>query len=101
MLMIPQVGSSNEADDPNSFGIKIDRAGNWQLGGLNKAEIWICQKICGNYLQKYNYKIKPITPGVFLLMYYYISFPFKLVLALFFNLHRMKNIAEAIKRRLS
>jgi len=32
--------------------------------------------------------------------YYYVSFPVKIMLALLFNLHRMKNIGEAIKRRL-
>lgn len=101
MLQIPQVGSSNEADDPNSFGIKTERAGNWQQGGLNNAEIWICQKMCIQYLQQYAYKTEPVNPGFLLLAYYYISFPFKILLALFFNLHRMKNITEAIKRRLS
>lgn len=30
MLMIPQVGSSNEADKPDEFGIKTERAGNWE-----------------------------------------------------------------------
>lgn len=100
MLQIPQVGSSNEADKPDAFGIKTERAGNWEKGGLNKGEIHFCQKICGNYMQQYGYEVKKIQPNPLLVAYYYISFPVKIMLALLFNLHRMKNIGEAIKRRL-
>lgn len=100
MLMIPQVGSSNEADKPDAFGIKTERAGNWEKGGLNKGEIYFCQKICGDNLKRYGYEVKQVNPNPLLIAYYYISFPIKLGLAVLFNLHRMKNIAEAIKRRL-
>jgi hypothetical protein len=100
MLNIPHVGSSNEADKPDSFGIKTERAGNWEKGGLNKGEIWFCQQICGSFMAAYGYEVKPIHPGPGLKLWYYGSFPFKLVLALLFNLHRMKNIGEAIRRRL-
>ena len=100
MLNIPQVGSSNEADKPDEFGIKTERAGNWEKGGLNKTEIYFCQNICGNYMKQYGYELKKVRPGIFSLIYYYISFPVKIVLAILFNLHRMKNIFEAIKRRL-
>lgn len=101
MLQIPQVGSSNEADRPDAFGIKTERAGNWEKGGLNKAEIWFCQHICGEHMRLYNYEVKPIGANPLHIMWYYISFPFKIVLAILFNLHRMKNMVEAIKRRLS
>ncbi len=100
MLLIPQVGSSNEADKPDAFGIKTERAGNWEKGGLNKGEIYFCQKICGNFMQQYGYDVKKVTPNPLVVAYYYISFPVKIMLALLFNLHRMKNIGEAIKRRL-
>ncbi len=100
MLMIPHVGSSNEADNPDIFGIKTERAGNWEHGGLNKGEIWFCQKICEENMQQYGYKVKPIKPGIFYPIYYSVSFPVKLALAILVNLHRTKNIVEAIKRRL-
>lgn len=100
MLMIPQVGSSNEADKPDEYGIKTERAGNWELGGLNKAEINFCQNICGEYMQQYGYEVKEVKPNMLSVAYYYVSFPVKIVLAILFNLHRMKNVAEAIKRRL-
>ncbi|MCB9031432.1 MAG: sulfotransferase [Chitinophagales bacterium] len=101
MLAIPQVGSSNEADKPDSFGIKTERAGNWEKGGLNRGEVWFCQRICKTYMESYGYSIKPVSPGPFLILWYYVSFPFKIALALLFNLHRMKNIFEAIKRRMN
>ncbi|HNV98392.1 MAG TPA: sulfotransferase [Chitinophagales bacterium] len=101
MLRIPQVGSSNEADKPDAFGIKTERAGNWEKGGLNAAEVWFCQRICGDNMRMYGYEIKKMPASPLLILAYYISFPFKLVLAVLFNLHRMKNIVEAIKRRLS
>lgn len=101
MLQIPQVGSSNEADKPDAFGIKTERAGNWEKGGLNKAEIWFCQHICGEHMRLYGYDVKPVGANPLLILWYYISFPFKIILAILFNLHRMKNIFEAIKRRLS
>ncbi len=100
MLMIPQVGSSNEADKPGEFGIKTERAGNWEKGGLNKSEIYICQNTCRENMDNYGYKVKEVKPGILQLSYYYLSFPVKIVLAILFNLHRMKNIVEAIKRRL-
>jgi hypothetical protein len=100
MLQIPQVGSSNEADKPEEFGIKTERAGNWMTGGLNNGEIYFCQKICGEYMKQYGYEIIKVRAGLFRWMYYYISFPVKIVMALFVNLHRMKNIFEAVRRRL-
>lgn len=101
MLHIPQVGSSNEADMPEAYGIKTERAGNWEKGGLNKAEVWFCQRICGEHMRIYGYDVKPINANPLLIGWYYLSFPFKIVLAVLFNLHRMKNIVEAIRRRLS
>ncbi len=101
MLQIPQVGSSNEADRPEAFGIKTERAGNWEKGGLNAAEVWFCQRICGDNMRLYGYEVKKLAASPLLILWYYISFPFKIVLAILFNLHRMKNMVEAIKRRLS
>lgn len=100
MLMIPQVGSSNEADKPDEFGIKTERAGNWEKGGLNNGELWFCQNICGDNMKQFGYTVNKVNPNPLYILYYYISFPIKIVLAILFNLHRMKNMVEAIKRRL-
>ncbi len=100
MLMIPHLGSSNEADKPEVLGIKTERAGNWEHGGLNRGEVWLCQKICNENMEQHGYEVKKINPGIFYPVYYSVSFPVKLALALLFNLHRTKNIVEAVKRRL-
>jgi len=99
MLQIKQVSSSNEADSKD-IGFKKERASNWKKGGLNKAEICWNEKICGDNMLHYGYTLDKPDTGVFQIAAYFISFPFKLILALFFNLDRMKNIAETLKRRL-
>lgn len=101
MLAVPHLGSSNEADDPGKTGIKKERAGNWQKGGLNDAEIAICQRMAGKYMRPMDYALKDVRPNPLLVAGYWVSFPFKLALALLVNLGRMKNIVDTLKRRLA
>ena len=51
MLDIPQASSSNEKDSDEK-GVNKKRARNWQKGGLSKAEIELCQRICGENMKK-------------------------------------------------
>jgi len=100
MLDIPQASSSNEADS-NEKGIKKERAGNWKNGGLSDAEIAICERTSGLYLQQFGYplvhpKVSPLVIG-----WWYFLFPVKLSMALLLNLNRMKSVGETIKRRLA
>lgn len=99
MLEVTQESSSIEQDS-KQIGFKKERADNWKNGGLNKTEIWICQKMCATNLDKHNYKPEKIQPNILLLIYYTLSFPVKIILALTMNLNRMKNIAETLKRRM-
>ncbi len=101
MLEVPHLGSSNEADDPNKTGIKKDRAGNWRKGGLNAAEVHICQGMAGKYMKPMGYQLIDARPNPLMVAGYWISFPFKLALALLVNLGRMKNIVDTLKRRLA
>lgn len=100
MLDIPQASSSNEADS-NEKGIKKERAGNWKNGGLSDAEISICEKTSGQYLQQYEYPLMNPKAATLSMAAWYAMFPIKLGLALLFNLNRMKSIPETIKRRLA
>lgn len=100
MLNITQESSSLEKDS-KEIGFKKERASNWKKGGLNVTERWICQKMCEENLKKNKYELETIRPNIFLLMYYIVSFPIKISLALLMNLNRMKNIVETLKRRLS
>lgn len=99
MLNITQESSSIEKDS-KEIGFKKERASNWQKGGLNSAERWICQTMCKTNMQLHEYKAETIQPNLFYVLYYYISFPVKIGLALLLNLNRMKNIVETLKRRM-
>lgn len=99
MLNITQESSSIEKDT-KEIGFRKERAGNWKRGGLNTTERWICQQICAADLQQQYYEPEEIHPDYLLLLYYYISFPVKIMLALWMNLNRMKNILETLKRRM-
>ncbi|MBI1192375.1 MAG: hypothetical protein GC205_04280 [Bacteroidetes bacterium] len=100
MLDVPHLGSSNEVDDPTQTGIKKERAGNWRKGGLNDAEVWFCQRITGKYMDPMEYPRVAVSPNPLAVAGYYLSFPFKIALAILVNLGRMKNIVDTIKRRM-
>lgn len=100
MMNITQESSSIEKDS-KEIGFKKERASNWQKGGLNTTERWICQTMTNKNMQAYNFPIEEIKPNIFYLLFYYISFPIKISLALLMNLDRMKNIVETLKRRMS
>ena len=100
MLNIPVVGSSSGNDSSTHKGINAERANSWKGGGLNSAEIWLCQKMTAGLMKELNYKNELIRPNYLLVGIYYLLFPIKLGFALILNLHRMKNIADTLRRRL-
>lgn len=100
MLDIPQASSSNEADSQET-GIKKERAGNWQKGGLSNEEIAICEKTCAPFLRKHQYPLLQPSVNWIKMTGWYLLFPIKLALALLLNINRMKSIPETIKRRLA
>ncbi len=100
MLNITQESSSLEKDS-KEIGFKKERATNWKQGGLNTTERWICQTVCAENMEQNHFEPENIHPNIFLLLYYYASFPVKIILALLLNLNRMKNIFETLKRRMN
>lgn len=100
MKQVPQVGSSSGLDKADTKGINANRAQSWGKGGLNKTEIWFCQRTCRSYMQRLGYEELKVTPNPLSVVFYYLIFPFKLGLAFLLNLHRMKNIGETILKRL-
>jgi hypothetical protein len=99
MLLVPYRGSSSEVNEPEKMGIR-KRARSWQKGGLTSTEIYLCQKICGDLMRRYNYGPTPIRPHPLTLGYYLLLFILKMPVAFLLNLHRMKSIADTLKRRL-
>lgn len=100
MLQITQESSSVEQDS-KEIGFKKERASNWKKGGLNTTERWICEEICAKNIAINHYEQEKIRPNILLLIYYFISFPFKLAFAFALNLNRMKSILETLRRRLN
>ena len=103
MLQVPQVGSSVAEDQPQQLGINPQRAHSWRSnitgGELSSAEIYLNQTITAALMKKHNYTPVSIKPNIASLGLHLLTFPVKLAGAFFFNLDRMKNIRETLKRR--
>lgn len=101
LLEVPQVGSSSGKDRPESRGIDRGRAGSWQEDGLSPTEVFLCQRVTGAQMKRHGYLLAQVRPSALWLGWSVVSLPVKLALALLFNLKRMRNIKETIKRRMA
>ena len=92
--------SSHKKLTQEKKGIDPKATGKWQGGGLSNTEILLCEQITQENMEKYGYN--PFSPNVNLvsLLLAWVALPAKLSLALLLNLNRMRNMVEAIKRRL-
>lgn len=104
MLQVPQVGSSVAEDRPQQLGINPQRAHSWHSnitgGELSSAEIYLNQMITAALMKKHNYTPTSVRPNIASLIFHLLTFPVKLAGAFFFNLDRVKNIRETLKRRI-
>lgn len=105
ILNVPQVGSSENTDNPENLGINQSRAGNWNdtnigKSKLNSAEVYINQKLNYKLMDKHNYAHTNIRPNLFFLLITLLTFPIKIIGAFLSNLDRIKNIRETLRRRL-
>ena len=101
MLDVPQVGSSSEQDQPERKGINKERSESWKKGGLNTTELYLCQNITKDCMEKHGYKPETITTNPLSVGSSYATFPLKISLALLLSLKRMRRITATIKRRLT
>lgn len=97
MLDIPHSGSSLE-HDKHSKGIDQTRIGQWDKHGLNSAEIFICQQFNSGWMKHFNYATKKVSPSFIMQLWYYIILPFKMGLAVLFNLRRWKHYLRMVKK---
>ena len=100
MLAVPMVGSSLIPDNTSRKGVDKTRASNWRGGGLNSAEIFINQTITAKYMRELGYKQVRVFPNPLALIYYLVTFPIKISLTFLIHMNRIKNVREAVKRRL-
>lgn len=99
MLKVPLLGSSTQLDSKSKMVIDKEKISKWKNGGLNQSEIYLSQIFSSTMMDQFGYKKKSFLRPPLLVVFYLISFPFKLVLAFFFNLHRVSSINEIIKKR--
>lgn len=100
MLQVPQVNSSSQRDQPQQSGINKGRADSWKKGGLSSTEIFLCQKISRSLMNTHHYEALSVFPNPVFLVLSVLFFPIKLFLAVLLSLKRMRNLGEAIKRRI-
>lgn len=100
LLEVPNIGSSLLGDDPEKKGINKDRSGSWQKGGLTSGEIFYCDRITKKIRHENNYADSGVSANPFLVIWYGLTFPLKLIMAFALNIHRMRNIADTLKRRM-
>jgi len=100
MLKVPQVNSSSQRDQPKQEGINKGRADSWKQGGLSSTEMFLCQKINAAVMDTHDYEAESVFPNPIFLVFSVLFFPIKLSLAILLSLNRMRNLGEAIKRRI-
>ncbi|MEL6495197.1 MAG: sulfotransferase [Cyanobacteria bacterium J06623_7] len=92
--------SSHKKIAPGQKGIDSKATGKWKQGGLSKTEVYLCQQITQANMRQHNYTIESIKANPVRVILSWLFLPIKLALAVMFNLKRMKNIVEEIKKRL-
>ena len=93
MLNIYNIGSSNMNDEKEKK-IDVTKINKWKKGELSKSEIYLAQIFSKSLMTDFNYKTKAfILPPLFVL-YYLISFPVKMFIALIFNFNRLSAISN-------
>jgi hypothetical protein len=100
MLEVPMVGSSLVPDTPEKKGINRKRTANWKDGGLNSAELFLCQMLAAQNMKRFGYKDTGVTPNPIFLLFYCITFLPKLVIGFFLHVKYFKNLSDAVSRRL-
>lgn len=98
LLDIPVVGSSNFQDAVQTRGIDTKKTGQWNKGGLSDEEIQICEAINAENMRKAGYELSGKKGSAAKVFFIRLMMPVKLVLALFFNLKRLKNLGQIRKK---
>ena len=98
MLHVANIGSSSKQDQGVDT-VDSSKVFKWKKGGLSKAEIIISEKINLEIINQLGYEKSNKTFSLGLI-YQFFKFPFHIFMALLFNLNRMGDMLESIKRRI-
>ena len=99
MLQVPVIGSSTENDAKSELRVDPSKISKWKKGGLSNGTIYLSQKLSSKMMDKFGYEKKEFAFPPLSLIFHLLSFPVKLGLAFLFNIHRIGNIVEVIKKR--
>jgi len=99
MMAIPQVGSSSKPDTDEVLGISKDIANQWKNMCLSDTEIWLCQKITNDFMEKLDYERVQISPKIINLLISVIIWILQLGLVFIVNLGRTRNPFKAAIHR--
>ena len=96
MLYIANIGSSNETD---SNDLKIDKTkiNKWDKGGLFDGEIYLSQLFAKSFMDDFNYKRKKFFIPPLSILFFLITLPIKIILAIFLNLNRISSALNVLK----
>jgi hypothetical protein len=99
MLLVPNVGSSIEQDQPTKTEINKNAVGRWKKGGLTTTEVFLCQKITGQEMAAVNYLQVPARPKALQLIVSILSLITYSLISVILNAPRIKNLKAAFMRR--
>jgi hypothetical protein len=100
MLEVPIKGSSFVKQSPDKVGIDRSRTANWRNGGLNSAELFINQTMTAEIMKALQYERAKVFPNPFLLVFYFIVLPLRLVLTFALHKRQFRNMRKSLQKRL-
>lgn len=98
LLDVPVTGSSVGPDVAEKRGIHVTNTDHWREGGLSDTEIFLCQQQNRALMGVFGYDILPVRPSPFMLTKYALFLPFNALLAVLFNLKRLRDPVKVFRR---
>lgn len=99
MLLVPQKGSSTSTDTGEA-GVRSGNTLKWKSGDISKAELSICESITAVQRRRLGYDDSDIKAGLTAGLWK-AWWPASIGLSFLFNLHRMRNLRETLRKRLA
>ncbi len=100
VLQVPRVGSSNAPNQRHVKGIDATRTGRWQEGGIDAAEVFLCEWVTRRRMLAHGYEPSGTSPDLPRLAYHLAALPIKTGIAFATHAQRFGNATEAIARRI-
>ncbi len=94
------VSMSSNVISSSTQGMDSSLTDNWR-SMLSATEIYIVEQVCGKYASQLGYKMSGISPNYFMLLLYFLFFPFQILVAYFFSAGRFKIFNKIISKFLS